>query len=151
MGMCVAVDRVSIAALVLLTVLVITLSLSISVHAVDKDVLWDRFLDLYMRTAILGRRGVDVSNIVGGLKKVLELLESGDITSLEKASELMDEVERNIFFLERNADNMLLMENLRKYSTAGALLLIPLLFYYLFPRLYLALWFRVRRRWVVEE
>jgi len=121
------------------------------VYAVDKDSLWNKYLELYTRTADLGRRGINVSSIVDELNIVLELIDKGDEYSLDKADELLDTIENKITSLERNADNILLMENLRKYSVAGAIISIPLLFYLLFPRLYLAIWFRVRRRWIVEK
>ena len=140
-------------------ILIITIALSIMlaqilstpVYAVDKDSLWNRYLELYKRTADLGRRGINVSSIVDELGIVLELINNGDDYSLKRASELLDSIEKKLVSLERNADNILLMENLRKYSTVGFIMSIPLLFYLLFPRLYLAIWFRVRRRWVVEK
>jgi len=140
-------------------ILIITIALSIMlaqilstpVYAVDKDSLWNRYLELYKRTADLGRRGINVSSIVDELGIVLELINNGDDYSLKRASELLDNIENKLLPLERNADNILLMENLRKYSIVGAIMSIPLLFYLLFPRLYLAIWFRVRRRWVVEK
>lgn len=125
--------------------------LSTPVYAVDKDSLWNRYLELYKRTADLGRRGINVSSIVDELGIVLELINNGDDYSLKRASELLDNIENKLLSLERNADNILLMENLRKYSVVGAIMSIPLLFYLLFPRLYLAIWFRIRRRWVVEK
>ena len=125
--------------------------LSTPVYAVDKDSLWNRYLELYKRTADLGRRGINVSSIVDELGIVLELINNGDDYSLKRASELLDSIEKKLVSLERNADNILLMENLRKYSIVGFIMSIPLLFYLLFPRLYLAIWFRVRRRWVVEK
>ena len=140
-------------------ILIITIALSIMlaqilstpVYAVDKDSLWNRYLELYKRTADLGRRGINVSSIVDELGIVLELINNGDDYSLKRASELLDSIEKKLVSLERNADNILLMENLRKYSIVGFIMSIPLLFYLLFPRLYLAIWFRVRRRWVVEK
>ena len=140
-------------------ILIITIALSIMlaqilstpVYAVDKDSLWSRYLELYERTADLGRRGINVSSIVDELSIVLELMNNGDDYSLKRASELLDSIEKKLLSLERNADNILLMENLRKYSIVGFIMSIPLLFYLLFPRLYLAIWFRVRRRWVVEK
>jgi len=140
-------------------ILIITITLSIMlaqilftpVYAVDEDSLWNRYLELYKRTADLGRRGINVSSIVDELGIVLDLINNGDNYSLKRASELLDNIENKLLPLERNADNILLMENLRKYSIVGAIMSIPLLFYLLFPRLYLAIWFRVRRRWVVEK
>ena len=125
--------------------------LSTPVYAVDKDSLWNRYLELYRRTADLGRRGINVSSIVDELGIVLDLINNGDDYSLKRAGELLDSIENKLLSLERNADNILLMENLRKYSIVGAIMSIPLLFYLLFPRLYLAIWFRIRRRWVVEK
>ena len=140
-------------------ILIITITLSIMlaqilftpVYAVDEDSLWNRYLELYKRTADLGSRGINVSSIVDELGIVLDLINNGDNYSLKRASELLDNIENKLLPLERNADNILLMENLRKYSIVGAIMSIPLLFYLLFPRLYLAIWFRVRRRWVVEK
>mgnify|MGYP000002775889 CR=1 FL=1 len=131
--------------------IILAQTLSIPVYAVDRDILWDRYLELYKRTADLGRKGVNVSSIVDELSIVLELIENEDDYSLNRANELLDSIEEEISSLKMNADNILLMENLRKYSVVGALLSIPLLFYLLFPRLYLAIWFRVRRRWIVEK
>ena len=140
-------------------ILIISIALSIilaqilftPVYAVDKDSLWNRYLELYKRTADLGKRGINVSSIVDELGIVLELINNGDDYSLKRANELLDSIEKKLLSLERNAGNILLMENLRKYSIVGLIMSIPLLFYLLFPRLYLAIWFRVRRRWVVEK
>ena len=63
-------------------ILIITIALSIMlaqilstpVYAVDKDSLWNRYLELYKRTADLGRRGINVSSIVDELGIILELI-----------------------------------------------------------------------------
>ncbi len=134
--------------------LLMTQALSIHVYAIDeidKESLWNKYLDLYRRTAVLAKRGINVSSIVVELRTVLELIEKGDNDSLVKASNLLESIEEKVTKLEGEADNIVLMENLRKYSIVAAILSIPLLFYLLFPRLYLAIWFRARKRWTVEK
>lgn len=142
-------NKVLIMCLVLLAIL--TPLLSPPVYAIDKDTLWTKYLALYRRTADLGRKGINVSSIVNELIIVLELINKGDKRSLERADELLNTIENKIINLERNADNILLVKNLKKYGIAAVMLSIPLLFYLLFPRLYLTIWFRIRRRWIVEK
>lgn len=142
-------NKVLVMSLVLLAIL--TPLLSPPIYAIDKGTLWTKYLVLYRRTADLGRQGINVSSIVNELIIVLELINKGDKRSLERADELLNTIENKVINLERNADNILLVRNLKKYGIAAVMLSIPLLFYLLFPRLYLIIWFRIRRRWIVEK
>ncbi|MEM0015073.1 MAG: hypothetical protein QXX81_07540 [Zestosphaera sp.] len=106
----------------------------------------ERFISIYSRVADLGRKGIDVSQYVEALDEVLELLKVGDIS---RAEEIMDSISTNLSSVESKVGEILLVNNLKRYGTALTLLITPLLTYLLLPRVYIYLWFRSRRKWVI--
>jgi len=87
-----------------------------------------------------------VSHYVELLDRVLTLLDEGYVSD---AVELMNSLNTNLSLLEKEASNIVMFKNLVKYGSAALVLTIPIITYVALPRLYLLLWFKSRRRWVV--
>ena len=136
--------------ILLLTSLLITYSV-ISVEASSVDEVRKEFIDVYVDVAKLGREGINVTSLVHELSKALKLIDEGSNESVLKAKAIMDHVKSEVKRLKAEAPRIILMDNLRKYLIVAALACIPIAFYFLLPRAYLLIWFRVRRRWVVES
>ena len=107
---------------------------------------YEKFLDLYGRIADLALKGINVSQYVTVLKNVLQLLEAN---RSEEAMELMIGIEANLSELESKADNIVFSQTVIKYAAAAAILSLPALVYLLLPRLYIYVWFKSRKRWVL--
>ena len=134
----------------LLTSLFITYSV-ISVEASSVDEVRKEFIDVYVDVAKLGKEGINVTSLVHELSKALKLIDEGSNESLLKAKAIIDHVKSEVRKLKAEAPRIILMDNLRKYLIVAALACIPIAFYFLLPRAYLLVWFRIRRRWVVES
>lgn len=107
---------------------------------------YEKFLDLYGRIVDLALKGINVSQYVTVLKNVLQLLEAN---RSEEAMELMIGIEANLSELESKAGNIVFSQTVIKYATAAAILSLPALVYLLLPRLYVYVWFKSRKRWVL--
>jgi hypothetical protein len=94
----------------------------------------------------LRRSRVDVSGLVASMDEAVRLWESGDV---EGASRVLESVRFEVERLKGEASGVYALQVARVAVTVLALLAIPPLFYMLFPRLYLRLWFNSRRGWVV--
>ena len=132
-----------------LTLLTISLLLTPAVNTVPNDVMGD-FLVVYKDVVELGRLGIDVSGLVSKLSVALDLISDGSPDSLSKAESLINDVRSEVYRLKSEANYYIMYRSLYKYSIIAVLALIPLATYYLLPRIYLIIWFRLRRRWVVK-
>ena len=94
----------------------------------------------------LRRSRVDVSSLTTSLDEAVRLWESGDV---EGASRIVESVRFEVERLKGEAPRVYALHITRVTLTVLALLALPPLFYTLFPRLYLRLWFNSRRSWVV--
>jgi hypothetical protein len=108
------------------------------------------FLVVYKDVVELGRLGMDVSGLVSKLSVALDLISDGSPDSLSKAESLINDVRSEVYRLKSEANYYVMHRSLYKYSVVAVLALIPLAIYYLLPRIYLIIWFRLRRRWVVK-
>lgn len=132
-----------------LILLTISLLLTSAVNTVPNDVMSD-FLVVYKDVVELGRLGIDVSGLVSKLSVALDLISDGSPNSLSKAESLINDVRSEVYRLKSEANYYVMYRSLYKYSVVAVLALIPLAIYYLLPRIYLIIWFRLRRRWVVR-
>ena len=107
-----------------------------------------RILDLYREAYRLARRGVDVSDIVHELDGALRLARQGRV---EEATRLLEDASTRLERLSEQAGGILLRARLEKYLAVAVLASLPVITYLLFPRLYIQVWYRSRRRWVVER
>lgn len=110
------------------------------------DELDDLMAPRLSRVEELSRRYVDVSGVVVELDRVVRLWELGD---RGRALDVLGEVDRELSRLESEAGWVEFWYRVRLYSTIVFLLSLPVLFYLLVPRIYLTLWFRLRRHWLV--
>ncbi len=129
--------------------LLILLLLSSVVNVVPNDLVND-FLTVYKDVVELSRLGVNVDVLVSKLSLALELLSDGSSESISKAELIVNEVKSEVYRLKSEANYYVMYKSLYKYSVVTLLALIPVVIYYLLPRIYLIMWFRFRRRWVVK-
>jgi len=112
----------------------------------DAQQIVDDALRVLEKLQVLSEKGVNVSKLVEELNEALDLAQAGDLESAKsKLASVEDEVSR----LEAEADRYYAVSTAVKYAKVVGLLLIPVAFFFLFPRVYLYIWFRSRRRWVV--
>ena len=111
----------------------------------------EEFIQLYIEVAELGKEGINVTSLVHELSKALKLINEGTNESLIRAESILSRVRSELESLKAEAPRIILANNVRKYGAVTALASVPVVFYFLLPRVYLAIWFRVRRRWVVES
>lgn len=109
------------------------------------------FLDIYKELVELSGLGVNVSELVKELSVVLDLISDGSVESITKAESILKDVRARLEVLKVRAGYEVLYANLVRYSMVASLALIPIATYLLLPRIYLKIWFRVRRRWVVRH
>ena len=110
--------------------------------------LWARVYELFKRVEVLGAQGMNVSLAANLINRGIEALEKGDLAA---ASALLDRAGEVVAELERDLPAFSTWSRFRLYATVGGLLAVPVLFYLLFPRVYVGLWYRARRRWLVED
>lgn len=109
--------------------------------------LYGEFLDLYIEIAKLATQGVDVSNLIEKLKKVHEnLINHRD----EDAILIIEDIRNEINTLKQSMPTIIFFQNLVKGLMITFLASIPILIYILLPRIYIYLWYRARRKWVVK-
>lgn len=108
----------------------------------------DEFLELYVEVARLGREGVDVSRVVKELSELHSVMERNDSVYVDV---LLKQLRLEVENLKARAPTILFYKNAVKISTAILLAAIPIALYLLLPPLYLHIWFRTRRRWVVRN
>jgi len=94
----------------------------------------------------LHSRGVDVGPVVDLLNKAVSEYSNG---SFEKAYEYIEEARRRVESLKMEAESTYIKIMVVKAVTVASLASIPLLTYFMLPRLYLYLWFKLHRKWIV--
>ncbi|MEM4498546.1 MAG: hypothetical protein QXH57_00320 [Sulfolobales archaeon] len=116
-----------------------------SVEGVEKE-----FLSIYKELVELSTLGIDVSDLIKELSVILELMDDGSNESITKAESLLKDIRTRLEILKSKASYEILYVNLIKYSSITLLALIPVATYLLLPRVYLKVWFKVRKRWVIR-
>ncbi|MEM1526668.1 MAG: hypothetical protein QXH10_08920 [Ignisphaera sp.] len=127
---------------VVISILLVTCS-TISITAICVDDLYREFLDLYVEVAKLAQQGIDVSNLVEKLMEAHEALTNGRSFNLSVIKAEIDNI-------KRDAPKIILYKNIVKGFSVGGLISIPILIYLFLPRVYLYIWYKSRRRWVVK-
>ena len=94
----------------------------------------------------LHSKGLDVTEILEKLNNAIALYEEG---SVEDANRLLREVKSLIENSRIIANSVYLTNIVIKIVTISVLIAIPLVVYFLLPRLYLYLWYKSRKKWVV--
>lgn len=132
----------------LMLITLVFCGLSVNVKALNTVEVKEKFVRTYVEVAKLGREGVDVKPLVQRLKEALEKINEGKV---DDAGRILNDVSERLVTLKNEAPRILMMNSLEKYVSVAAILSIPLLTYFLLPRVYLELWFKARRKWVVEK
>lgn len=130
---------------------VTSISLSTSIAKASPSKLQREIISLYIRLVRLSEEGINTRELVNLLSEALELLNNEDDASSIKAQKIVSKVREAVEKLEAERPSILISKNLSKYGIAAAIASIPVLFYLLFPRIYLELWYKTRRKWVVEK
>ncbi len=113
----------------------------------ENDVLGES-LSILKRLQTLESRHINVTPLVEELNTAVQLAQNGDAGSAEK---MIRDVESKVARLEAGSETHYRVYMAVKTAEVAVLLSAPLLFYFGFPRLYLYIWFRVRRRWIVKN
>lgn len=93
-------------------------------------------------------KGVKVESLVRQLDEAVKAVERGDY---ERAEAILSKLESRVEELKANAERTALYNALSKYLAVSAVLSIPILFYLTVPRVYLYVWYKTRRHWLVGE
>ncbi len=96
----------------------------------------------------LESREVNVSSLIQRVNEDIKGLEKdpGNATYIKDLESIRDEIKA----LKSDAENIYIINNIIRYSTAVGIGLVPVAVYILLPRIYLYIWYRTRRRWIVQ-
>ncbi len=139
--------RKHLAVLLLFIIVAVYASPSISTNT---DPIPDYFYNIYNKLYKLRMSGIDVDPLIEELNNALIKWQMGKITDSEFMSRLK-EIDQKASILEEKTGEAEMIIGLFTVLSVSLLIIMPALFYWLFPVLYLYVWFRIRRKWVVEE
>jgi len=96
----------------------------------------------------LESREVNVSSLIQRVNEDIKGLEKdpGNATYIKDLESIREEIKA----LKSDAENIYIINNIIRYSTAVGIGLVPIAVYILLPRIYLYIWYRTRRRWIVQ-
>jgi len=92
-------------------------------------------------------KGVDVAVVIEKLDNAIALYESGRV---DEAYVALSEARSMIMDLSSIADRVYYYNTMVKAVTVAVLAVIPIAIYILLPRIYLYVWFKTRRKWIVR-
>jgi hypothetical protein len=92
-------------------------------------------------------KGVDVAVVIEKLDNAIALYESGRV---DEAYAALSEARSMIMDLSSIADRVYYYNTMVKAVTVAVLAVIPIAIYLLLPRIYLYVWFKTRRKWIVR-
>ncbi|AFH42523.1 hypothetical protein IOK49_03455 [Fervidicoccus fontis] len=92
--------------------------------------------------------GVNVSQLVNKLNYAVKLEQEGNITA---SSLIISQLQENISALMPSAESNYYKIIALKIIEIILLLSIPVLTYVFLPRIYLSIWYRSRRKWLVKK
>lgn len=95
----------------------------------------------------LSELGIDTFGLSKELDRALDLIQKGRYS---EANTVLLKVKKELESLKSRASHIHLINEVRKYTIVVLIGLAPVLTYFLLPRLYLYLWYRYRRKWLVE-
>lgn len=108
---------------------------------------YTQIYELIREIELLHGKGVDVSGVIRDLNTALELLEAGRHAEAES---ILKQIRRDVENLKSTADKVHLYLLTTKLGSVIAIACIPVLVYLLLPRLYLYLWYKTRKHWLVR-
>lgn len=135
-----------------IVVLIVVALLTLPVF--DAPVLLAEQADVYIQIGeIVGmleelyRKGVDVAGIVKDLNTIIQLASSGN---KGEALARLEQVKNKLREVEYVAESIYITKTVSKYVLVGFIASIPIVVYLVLPRVYLYLWYSVRKRWIVR-
>ena len=96
----------------------------------------------------LGKECVNVTDIVSEMNIAIKYIDNGQYDNADK---LLNKIDSQVTHLEDISGNILFWSNFWRYFTVAVLLSIPVLTYFILPRLYITIWYRLRRRWIAKR
>lgn len=116
-------------------------------HVVGRDIYME--ITYFMKDLEdLHRMGVNVGLVVDLLNKAMGRYREGDEA---EAQRYLDEARRVINELKLIAESVYFKALVTKMITVGLLASLPIAVYLILPRMYLYIWFRLHRRWIVRR
>ncbi|WFO74577.1 hypothetical protein J4526_05695 [Desulfurococcaceae archaeon MEX13E-LK6-19] len=108
----------------------------------------NKIVEAYKIVYKLGRMGIDVKNLIDKLNEAQKLI---DEQHYDEAEKLIDEVLEDARRLEEQAPSIVFWRDFTKAMTVVCLASIPVLTYLFLPRIYLDMWYKLKRKWVVKK
>ena len=115
---------------------------------INNTTLWHYLTIVYSKVERIGLSGVNTSFYIDKLNYVVYLIKHRDYINAYKLLKTIDE---QVSIVLSELPSIEFYRNVIKYATAGILLAIPILSYYLIPRIYVFLWYRARKQWVIKS
>jgi len=112
------------------------------------DPLDDRVSPIIKDLEYLSGKGVDVSNLTRSLDAAIRLYEANRTS---EAASLLDNISSEVQSLKATAEEVSFRKAAARYSLAALVLSLPLVAYLAIPRVYVYVWFRLHRGWLVEK
>lgn len=136
---------------IFLVLVVVALASTHVTGSEDVEAVKHRIEELFTRVEELGLEGVNVTGFVKELNEALKLVNSGDNASMDRAVEILNDLEVRVSRAEASLPSLRVWRAVTTYAQVAVAASIPILAYFLIPRAYVALWFRLRRRWLVAS
>ncbi|MEM2014481.1 MAG: hypothetical protein QXJ16_03355 [Desulfurococcaceae archaeon] len=95
----------------------------------------------------LHSRGLCVDDVVDLLNKAIEEYSRGNTQS---AIAYFEEAKQRVVYLKPVAERVYLEILITRGLTVAILASIPILIYFVLPRVYLYVWFKLHRRWIIR-
>ncbi|MEM0326482.1 MAG: hypothetical protein QW721_00820 [Desulfurococcaceae archaeon] len=95
----------------------------------------------------LHSRGLCVDDVVDLLNKAIEEYSRGNTQS---AIAYLEEAKQRVVYLKPVAERVYLEILITRGLTVAILASIPILIYFVLPRVYLYVWFKLHRRWIIR-
>jgi len=112
------------------------------------DPLDDRVAQLMSSLEYLSSRGIDVRNLTRSLDLAVKLYEAN---RTEEALAALANLSAQVQALVPLAEEVHLRATVARYLSAAAILSLPAVTYVAVPRVYLYVWYRLHRGWVVRR
>jgi len=126
--------------------LILVMILASSSVLVVCDPLDERVSALLSDLEYLNSMGVDVENLTKSLNTAIKLYESN-----RSSEALLENLSAEIQVLKSRAEEIHFRMMLSRYLGAASVLSLPVVAYLVIPRIYLYVWYRVHRDWLVKK
>lgn len=130
-----------------MTLFLLFITLSTTQITLTQSDIYRDIEDLVDDIEYLSSRGVDVSQVIRILNEAHELIVEN---RLDEAKILVDNAKNTISQLHRESNvvyQKIILEKVLKITSFASL---PFIVYFTLPRIYLYLWYRPRRKWLVS-